>query len=79
MRASVRTYDSGYAAFCRMQAPVIVRLNGVRAHDVITADEERGYIMRFRRNPDGTLTLNARRTYAKQEIVRGVVEIERQP
>lgn len=56
-----------------------VYLDGVAQTDVITADEDRGYIVRFSRGEDGRLRLDDERTGILTEQLSGAVRVDLPP
>lgn len=54
---------------------VKVKLNGEYVRDVVVADEEEGYIKRFKK-VDGKLVINRKREDVETEILYGNVVIE---
>ncbi|WP_336023441.1 hypothetical protein [Acinetobacter lwoffii] len=54
---------------------VKVKLNGEYVRDVVVADEEEGYIKRFKR-VDGKLVINRKREDVETEVLYGNVVIE---
>lgn len=53
---------------------VRVMVNGIQHDYVIIADQERGYIEKYRKNEDGSLVLNADRSEVLTEIIKGDVQ-----
>lgn len=53
-----------------------VLLDGVEQSFVITADEDRGYIVRYVRDQAGRLHLNEDRTEVVREQVSGAVRVD---
>ena len=54
---------------------VKVKLNGEYVRDVVVADEEEGYIKRFKR-VDGVFVINRKRDDIETEVLHGNVVIE---
>lgn len=54
---------------------VKVKLNGEYVRDVVVADEEEGYIKRFKR-VDGVFVINRKREDVETEVLHGNVVIE---
>ncbi|WP_218209090.1 hypothetical protein [Acinetobacter sp. F9] len=54
---------------------VKVKLNGEYVRDVVVADEEEGYIKRFKR-VDGKFVINRKREEVETEVLHGNVVIE---
>lgn len=51
-------------------------LDDVHQHHCIVADEEAGYIEKFKINGDGSLMLNEQKTEVMTEKLYGIVRIE---
>lgn len=76
MRLSVRVNDPGnflYAAMGRLGSEVRIKLDGAEVDNVITADEEEGFITRYKRDEDGRLLIDG--DHAAEDTVHGKVEI----
>jgi hypothetical protein len=72
MRVSVVPTDPGY----RVQAyNYSVLLDGVEQTQCITADEEQGYVVRYKTDAHGKLVFNAGTEACETEVVHGKVEI----
>lgn len=77
MRISVDKSDPGYRTWIAAGRPRRVLLDGIELGHVITADEERREIVRFRTDAQGRLIPNAERTACERETLRGTVCILR--
>ncbi len=53
-----------------------IYLDGVECDKVITADEEEGFIVLYKRDKIGNVILNSDRTHVETETLYGKVEIE---
>ncbi|WP_445346231.1 hypothetical protein [Acinetobacter bohemicus] len=51
-----------------------IMVDGVQHDHVVIADQEKGYIEKYKQNPDGSLALNKKGDAFLTEIVRGKVE-----
>lgn len=76
MRVSCEEGDAGYVTFIleRGRMPQKVYLDGVLIHDAITADDELGVVIRYKRDRDDNLILDG--DGAARETLHGRVEIE---
>lgn len=78
MRISVSPNDPGRAAYDEMREAgktMKVYLDGNEVFDVITADEEQGYVISNRTNPNGTLFMDPEGSLV-QDVERGNVEVK---
>lgn len=82
MRSSVIKTDPGYANYRKhsrafQSKALVITLDGVPQTRVITADEETGYILRFKTNENGAPYRDPNNpTEAAKEELHGVVRIE---
>jgi hypothetical protein len=72
MRVSV---DQDDPAYCGPKPHMMVMLNGVEVRDVITADEEQGFVFRHCRDESGGLVIDLAAGETVKETLRGVVKI----
>lgn len=72
MRLSAKRGDPGYT---RNVYGAIVLLDGKEIKDVLTADEEAGYVVVYLRNSEGHFILNDARTEVVSKTIHGVVQI----
>ena len=77
MRVSGEEGDLGFRWWAKGGIPKYfhVTLNGEVVPDVVTADEEQGYVDKYMRNPDGTLARLNGSDEAVRERLAGKVEI----
>jgi hypothetical protein len=74
MRLSVRETDPGHRNWRpSMAGQVHVFVDGTVVDKVITVDEEEGYVLRFKTDEFGNVLINADRTEALTEELRGEV------
>lgn len=74
MRISCDTLDPGYLEWNKIgRLAARVYLDGVEMRDVITADEEAGMVIRYRRNTKGLFVVAA--GIVSRETLYGVVEL----
>jgi hypothetical protein len=84
-RSSVLPTDVGYAFYKKNQRAfykkkLVITLDGKPMSRVITADEEQGYILRFKTSENGAPFIDPNdRTRAATEELHGVVKIEEAP
>jgi len=80
LRISVDQADPGYQKFRDLQAtgaPIArVFVDGVLQHYVITADEDMGYVVKSRRDDEGTVMVDWERDEFLTEKVWGSVVIQ---
>lgn len=76
MRISVDKGDPGEIAYA-LARPVTVLLDGIARDNVITADEEQGYTVRFKTDERGRLVVNKERRALERETLYGTVRIEK--
>lgn len=76
MRISVDKDDPGLINHL-LARPVIVHVDGIARDKVITADEEKGYIVRYKTDERGHPVINKERTAFERETLYGIVYIER--
>lgn len=74
MRLSADSEDPGYAWWSGR--PVKVLFNGVEARGVVTADEEKGMIVRFVTDDNGRFKLAPCKAEVLTEVLYGDVRIE---
>jgi hypothetical protein len=82
MRLSCNKDDPGYVVYHRAIAggnKVVVYLDDVEVEEVTIADEEEGFLVRFRSGPDGKLLLTEDRQAVETERLTGNVRIEVAP
>lgn len=77
MRVSVLSDDPGYVANADDRAAYLITLNGVIIEDVITADDEVGYISRYRRDAKGNFILAPNKQEVETFTQVGKVRIEK--
>ncbi|WP_157266523.1 hypothetical protein [Azohydromonas aeria] len=75
MRLSVDPEDPDFLDGCNHMG-VRVFLDGTERSEVVTADEERGLLVRYVTDERGKLVLNAARTEPLRETLHGAVAIE---
>jgi hypothetical protein len=73
MRSSVLKDDLGFKNF--RPGAYEIFLNGEKVPQVLTADEEQGYILKHKLDEHGKLVINAAGTAVEREELRGKVEI----
>lgn len=78
MRLSVDKSDPGYSPQAVQMRPRVF-LDGVRMERVVTADEERGEVVRYRTGPDGRMVVAADGESLEREVLVGAVRIEVDP
>jgi hypothetical protein len=79
MRLSCRENDAGYLSWIGLKkhrAKVRFFLDGVEVKDVITADDEEGFLLVYVYDESGKHQLSSDRTEALTERRTGVVRIE---
>ena len=76
MRISIDCEDPGFATWAASAKPVRVYLGGVEISKVITADEERRFVVRHVTDERGNVVLNRARTETMRETVYGDVRIQ---
>jgi hypothetical protein len=72
MRLSAKKGDPGYT---RSTYGATVLLDGKEIKDVLTADEEAGYVVVYLRNSEGHFMLNDTRTEIVSKSLHGSVQI----
>lgn len=79
MRVSVRPNDSGFATQRNLRSRglrALVTLNGEHESGAITADDEAGVVVRYKRDAEGEMEFDVDREDYVDEVVHGRVEIE---
>jgi hypothetical protein len=74
VRVSCDTSDPGYINFCGYGAHEVL-LNGSVVREAITADDDRGEVIRWARDEHGEFVFNDARDELLTELLRGKVEI----
>lgn len=74
MRISVQKDDPGYSPLATRRC--VPFLNGWPVSFCITADEDKGYVWRYKTNSKGMVIVNAEGTGCEREQLFGVVEIK---